>query len=92
MGDLHEELIKLAGALLGKREGACANDPGIGRRRQDCKCHVCRKVKSCGFCPVCCHWFCRECNPKVFSRGMAAVLELVKGAQPGCCGPDCEVL
>lgn len=67
---------------------ACPNEPGADKRRQDCKCHMCGETKSCGFCNLCCHWFCRECNPRVFARAIAAVKELVGGPRPGCCGPQ----
>lgn len=66
----------------------CANDPGPDNRRQDAKCHCCGEVKSCGFCPMCCHWLCRECSPKIFTRTMAAVKEWLGGPKPNCCGPQ----
>ena len=68
----------------------CKNDPGPENRRQDAKCHVCGKWESCGFCNICCHWFCRTCNPKVFVRAAMAVKELLGGPVAGCCGPSQE--
>lgn len=65
----------------------CANDPGVDRRRQHAKCHMCGEVLSCGFCNICCHWFCDKCRPNVFARAMEAVKEMVSGAKAGCCGP-----
>ncbi len=64
----------------------CANDPGP-HRRQDGKCHICGEWKSCGFCSLCCHWFCRECSSRIFARAAAAFEELVGGVKEGCCGP-----
>lgn len=66
----------------------CKNDPGKEKRRQDAICHICKKYKSCGFCNLCCHWFCRVCNLRIFKRSIAAVKQLVKGSKPGCCGPQ----
>jgi len=65
----------------------CANDPGVDRRRATAKCHICGEVTSCGFCNLCCHWFCRTCNPNIFARAIGAVKELVGGPRAGCCGP-----
>lgn len=49
-------------------------------------CHMCKEVKSCGFCNLCCHWFCGGCNLKMFARSIEAVKELLKGPVEGCCG------
>ncbi len=57
-------------------------------RRAEAKCHICKKWKSCGFCNVCCHWFCDDCRPNIFARAMEAVKELVGMKRPDCCGPD----
>jgi hypothetical protein len=65
----------------------CPNDPGPDGRRQDATCHLCQTWQSCGFCPRCCHWFCRTCSRRVVERTMAAVREWVGGPRPGCCGP-----
>lgn len=74
---------------------ACENDPGPTRedRRKDTVCHMCKvkgdtSEKSCGYCPVCCHWFCKDCNGRIFARGMAAVKQMVGGRKQGCCGPE----
>lgn len=64
----------------------CANHPGFGKTRQLGRCHICKREKSIGFCPVCCHWFCDSCRPNVFKRGAAAVKHWFK-PKPNCCGP-----
>ena len=50
-------------------------------------CHICKETKELKYCPACEHWFCADCRSKWFWRGYEAVLEIVKGKQPGCCGP-----
>ncbi len=51
------------------------------------KCHLCRKQKMVAYCNVCVHWFCEDCRDRHFARGKAAVMQMIKGKTPGCCGP-----
>lgn len=67
---------------------ACKDIPPKSEQRKIGLCHVCKEDGlSIGFCTICCHWFCNACNKRWFARGIEAVLELVNGAAPGCCGP-----
>jgi hypothetical protein len=51
------------------------------------KCHLCGDVRLCGYCTWCEHWFCRDCNPRLIARSLAAAKQLLGGPTPGCCGP-----
>jgi len=50
------------------------------------KCHICKDLREVVYCSRCAHWFCEECRGKYWERGFAAVMELVGGRHPGCCG------
>ncbi len=50
-------------------------------------CHICQMVGQIKYCSKCDHWFCKKCRRQFFWRGLEALKELVKGRQPGCCGP-----
>ncbi len=81
----------------------CPNEPEDVEARQIGVCHVCKRLidqasytedtfdkamhQGIGFCPICCHWFCRTCAKDVFGRAWEAIYELVGGPQDGCCGP-----
>jgi hypothetical protein len=54
------------------------------------RCHLCQNDKDIIWCKVCEHWFCEECRRRYWSRGLAAVRELVGGRTPNCCGPRKE--
>jgi len=50
------------------------------------KCHICKEQTFIRFCKLCDHWFCNDCRGKYWSRGLAAVKEMIGGKTPGCCG------
>lgn len=50
------------------------------------KCHICKEQTLIRFCKLCDHWFCNDCRKKYWSRGLAAVREMIGGKHPGCCG------
>lgn len=51
------------------------------------KCHLCGEEKDIRYCKLCVHWFCDDCRRKYWERGYAAVMEMVGGRRPNCCGP-----
>ena len=66
---------------------SCRNEPE-GSYRQDGVCHICQEWTSCGFCPLCCHWFCPTCSRDVVGRIVGSLREIFgKGSGPRCCGP-----
>lgn len=51
------------------------------------RCHLCKTTTQVEFCSSCSHYFCADCRGRYFSRGIAALEELIKGHTVGCCGP-----
>lgn len=51
-------------------------------------CHICQHIAFIKYCELCKHWFCDKCRKKYFSRGIAAVKEMLSKAKKGCCGPN----
>lgn len=68
-----------------KGDKSCYNRPKNIKLRVMGKCHVCGKLRSIGFCPICCHWFCRECSISS-DRVLAAFKAKFGSAKDGCCG------
>jgi hypothetical protein len=73
--------------FLGNEAPPCENAPASYIQRG--KCHVCQVVKEdVGYCGLCCHWFCIDCEDDVVARVQEALMEQIQGSTPGCCGPE----